>query len=379
MKIAFDAKRIVRNRTGLGSYGRTLVNEIARLDTDDELLLFAPDEGLDDLRLQVEQPSHVRFVYPNSPSVLKGVRKAVWRSRGIVKDLLREGVTVYHGLSGELPHGLKAAGIHGVVTIHDLIFLRHPEYYHRWDVEIYKRKFYQTLKEAERIIAISECTKRDILYFGDFPEKNIDLIYQSCGARFSLGVSEEKMQDVHAEYELPVRFVLSVGTVEERKNVLLAVRALRDLPDDIHIVIVGRQTEYVEKILSYVNANGLQARVHLLQGVPNDDLPALYQMAEAFVYPSRYEGFGIPIIEAVQSGLPVVACSGSCLEEAGGPHCLYVAPDDAEGMATAIGKVLKGAPGREERIAHSREYVRRFESSDVASQVLKVYKSMCVE
>ena len=99
-------------------------------------------------------------------------------------------------------------------------------------------------------------------------------------------------------------------------------------------------------------------------------------MAEAFVYPSRYEGFGIPIIEAIQSGLPVVACTGSCLEEAGGPSCLYVDPDDEQALAHALLQVLREAPGREERIRQSQQYIRRFEGTDVASQVLRIYEEL---
>ena len=114
----------------------------------------------------------------------------------------------------------------------------------------------------------------------------------------------------------------------------------------------------------------------MLHDVGNDELPAIYQQAECFVYPSRYEGFGIPIIEAIQSGLPVVACTGSCLEEAGGPNSLYVHPDDEEALAQAIAASLQGSPGRDERIAKSQAYVRRFENADVANQVLEAYRSL---
>ena len=114
----------------------------------------------------------------------------------------------------------------------------------------------------------------------------------------------------------------------------------------------------------------------MLNDVPDDHLPPIYRLAEAFVYPSRYEGFGIPIIEAIQSSLPVVACTGSCLEEAGGPHSLYVDPDDAEGMAHAIAQVTKGAAGREERIRLSKEYVHRFENNNVALQVIESYRRL---
>lgn len=114
----------------------------------------------------------------------------------------------------------------------------------------------------------------------------------------------------------------------------------------------------------------------LLNHVPYEHLPAIYQAAEVFAYPSRYEGFGIPIIEAIQSGLPVVACTGSCLEEAGGPHNIYTDPDDTEAFAKGIMSSLQESDGREERIEQSQEYIRRSEGSDVASQVVEIYKSL---
>ena len=373
MNIGFDAKRIVRNASGLGNYGRTLVNGLAAVADDDTALwLYAPDEGREELRSQVHPSPRLRFVYPQKPLV-----KALWRSHGIVKDLQRDHIDIYHGLSGELPVGIRSSGIRSVVTIHDLIFMRHPEYYYWWDVKIYAAKFHRTVKEADRIIAISECTKRDIVQLGGVSPDIIDVVYQSCSTFFHLPADEGKRQEVNARYLLPPRYIVSVGTIEERKNILLAVKALQRLPDDLALVIVGRDTPYAEKVRRYVEENRLGHRVLFLHQVPNADLPAIYQMAEACVYPSRYEGFGIPVIEAIQSGLPVVACTGSCLEEAGGPDNLYVHPDDDEAMANALRQVVKGADGREGRIARSQQYVRRFEGTDVASQVLNVYQHLC--
>lgn len=368
MRIGYDAKRIVGNRTGLGSYGRTLINSIAALESGDELLLYAPDRGDDALREQVLLRDGVRFVFSNRRN---GLAKSLWRSHGIVENLLRDGVNLYHGLSGELPIGLRKAGIPSIVTIHDLIFMRHPEYYHAVDAWIYKRKFFQTLREADRIIAISERTRQDIIELGGYPEDRIDLVYQSCDTRYRLPRSEDELQKVHAEYGLPPRYILSVGTVEARKNVLLAVKALEKLPDDLSLIIVGRQTKYAEKVKRYVHRHQLESRVRFLQGVPNAMLPAIYQLAEAFVYPSRYEGFGIPIIEAIQSGLPVVAATGSCLEEAGGPDCLYVHPDDVAALRDAI---LQAIALRDRIVPKAQEYIRRFENGDVARQVLECYK-----
>ena len=369
MRIGFDAKRIVNNTTGLGSYARTLVNDLAEAADDaTELRLYAPDAGNRQLRRQVVDSPLITYCYPRHAQL-----KWLWRTHGIVADLVADDVDVYHGLSGELPVGISKAGISSVVTIHDLIFLRHPEYYNPVDRAIYRWKFHRAVAEADRIIAISECTKRDIMYYGNVNPERISLIYQSCSTFFKLRESEDKLQDVNARYMLPPRYIVSVGTIEERKNVLLAVKALHRLPEDLSLVIVGRSTAYTEKVRRYIDENRLTDRVLILENVTNADLPAIYQMAEACVYPSRYEGFGIPVIEAIQSGLPVVACSGSCLEEAGGPDCLYVGPDDVRGMAESIRQVVKGAPGRDERVGRAQQYISRFEGNDVAKQMMEVY------
>ncbi len=370
LHIGFDAKRIVRNGTGLGAYGRTLISDLAQLPL--QLSLYAPDAGRDDLRAQVPTSENIRFCYPRTSQW--PMAKAYWRSHSMVADLRRDAIQLYHGLSGELPIGIGKSGIPSIVTIHDLIFLRHPEFYHPIDVKVYTWKFKQTLKEATHIIAISECTKRDIIEYGHVPEDKISLIYQSCAHRFSACDDASILQQVAERYHLPQRYILNVGSIEARKNVLLAVQALPLLPNDVSLVIIGRQTPYTKKIISYIRQHHLEQRVHILHGVPDEHLPALYAMAETFVYPSVYEGFGIPIIEAIRCGLPVVACTGSCLEEAGGPDALYVAPDDISGMAEAIRHSLRGADNREKRILCSQDYIRRFDGNDVANQIYNLYQ-----
>ncbi len=370
MIIGLDAKRIVKNGTGLGSYGRTLVNDLIRLgDAELTLRLYAPDEGRPELRRQVLEGA--TWCFPESR--YGSVRKAWWRTLGIVKDLQQDGVQVYHGLSGELPIGLRKGGIRGVVTIHDLIFLRHPEYYHWIDAKLYEWKFRKTLQEADHIIAISERTRQDIIELGgeEYADR-ISVIYQSFAPRFSSEVSVAKKAKVREQYGLPSRYVLNVGTIERRKNLLLAAEAIDLLPQDVHLVAVGRQTDYAKELPQ-------NDRIHLLSGVPDEDLAAIYAQAEVFVYPSRYEGFGIPIIEAIAAGLPVVACTGSCLEEAGGPDSLYVNPDHVIDMAEAIKMSMRGARNREERIRKSQEYIRRFEGGHVADQVIEVYKSLSIK
>jgi glycosyltransferase involved in cell wall biosynthesis len=364
MTIGYDAKRAFSNATGLGSYARTLINDLAPLPL--EMRLYAPDYGICYLRRQIVRSQNIRTRYPRRLP-FGGLSKAYWRSHGILGRLHSDGIQLYHGLSGELPVGISKSGIRSVVTIHDLIFLRHPEYYHWLDTKIYAWKFRQTVREADHIIAISECTKRDILHYAPSVDPSrITVIYQSCAPRFTHGDCPP----------CAPRYLLSVGSIETRKNILLAIRALPYLPSDLKLYIVGRPTPYLDTLFDYIREHRLEDRVRFLHNVRDDELPALYAQAEAFVYPSRYEGFGIPIIEAISSGLPVVACTGSCLEEAGGPDSLYVDPDDEQAFAQAVRQVLRGAEGREERIRRSRDYIRRFQGHDVAQQVYDLYQQL---
>ena len=374
LTIGYDAKRALSNGTGLGNYCRTLLNDLGTIDTTDSFRLYVPDLGRDDLRSQLDMPRNMSFVTPAN-KLVKPLR-SLWRIKGIVNDLKRDGVDIYHGLTGELPFGISSTGIKSVVTIHDLIFMRHPEYYSPIDVAIYKWKFRNAIRQANRIIAISECTRRDIMELGEIDDSRIDVVYQSCDTRFHLQVSPEQKQDVRARYSLPKRYVLFVGTIEERKNALLAAQALPYLSDEIHLVLVGRQTAYAKTIFSFARQNGLANRIHMLSGVPTSDLYAIYQQAECFVYPSRYEGFGIPVIEAIQSRLPVIACTGSCLEEAGGPDNVYVDPDEPQEMAMAIKSITDNPDAARQIVTRSLDYIRRFENGNVAQEMLNVYRSL---
>lgn len=374
LTIGYDAKRAVRNGTGLGNYCRTLLNDIGNIDKEDTFRLYVPDLGRDDLRSQLVMPENMKFALP-SPHMPKLLRP-LWRIKGIVSDLRHDGVDLYHGLTGELPLGLKKAGVKSVVTIHDLIFLRYPEYYNPIDVAIYKWKFSQTCRQADRIVAISECTKRDIMEFANVEESRIDVVYQSCGTKFRQKSNDGQKAETREKYRLPNRYILFVGTIEERKNALLVAQALPYLTADIHLVLVGRRTPYAKDIEKFASQNHLSDRIHFLSGVPTSDLYAIYQQAECFVYPSRYEGFGIPIIEAIQSGLPVVACTGSCLEEAGGPDSIYVDPDEPQEMAMAIKSITDNPDAAARMAALGLKYIQKFENGSIANSMLEIYRKL---
>ena len=370
MIIGFDAKRANANFTGLGNYSRFMVETMATYGNEHKYRMYIPKKCKNALYDSLLKHKNVASIQPHS--FLMKRCKALWRTFFIKRGLLQDGVQLYHGLSNELPVGIHRTGIRSVVTIHDLIFLRYPQYYHWLDRIIYNYKFRYACRKSDRIVAVSECTKRDIVkFYGISPDK-IDVVYQGCDPVFAQPVSAEAKARVREAYHLPEHFILSVGTIEERKNLLLAVKAVEQL-GNVHLVAVGKSTAYADEVKAYIEAHGLGDRIHIIHNLKFGDLPVMYHMAEAFVYPSRFEGFGIPIVEALSAGVPVIAATGSCLEEAGGPCSLYVDPDDVAGMTAAMKRVLSDADLRREMIEAGKAYVVRFDPKRLADEMNAVY------
>lgn len=375
MRIGFDGKRAVQNFTGLGNYSRYIVDILCQFGPENEYVLYAPkkreNKRLDKLTKQYQQ---LQLSYPTTSSWKK--LSPLWRVWGVTRQLEKEKIDIFHGLSNELPLNIHQSEVKSIVTIHDLIFLHYPQYYHSIDRKIYTYKFRKACENADKIIAISECTKRDIIEFFRIPADKIEVVYQGCDPSFIHPVAEEKKREVRAKYQLPDHYILNVGSIEERKNALSAVQALMMLPEQIHLVIVGRHTEYTDKVEHFIKENKLEERVHIISNVPFDDLPAFYQLAEIFVYPSRFEGFGIPIIEALYSGIPVVAATGSCLEEAGGPDSIYVHPDDIKGMTDAFKQIYTDPERKKNMIEKGHSFAKRFSEEKQAEEILNIYKKL---
>lgn len=372
MKLAFDAKRITKNATGLGNYSRYIINILSSYYPEHQYMLYSPSKGKDKLRAQIPTKENIQYVYPKGLSK-KGFFKALWRSFGLVKELKSDSTELFHGLSNELPWGLKQAGVTSIVTIHDLIFLRYPQFYPFIDRHIYAYKFKKACQKADKIIAISEMTKRDIISYFQIPEERIAVIYQGCDHSFTQPVSAEKKASVQKKYNLPEQYILYVGSIESRKNLMLVVKALGQLTTKVHLVAIGKQTEYTQLVKEEISKLGLESQINILSNIPFEDLPTIYQMASLFTYPSFFEGFGIPIIEALHSGIPVVAATGSCLEEAGGQDSIYVDPNSVSQMSEAIDRVLTNNELASEMVKKGKEYVKRFSDETIAHEIMELY------
>ncbi|MDR2691581.1 MAG: glycosyltransferase family 4 protein [Dysgonamonadaceae bacterium] len=373
MKIGFDAKRAVQNNTGLGNYSRFVMEALSEYYPDNTYFLFAPRRKMNERLKTLISRSNVAFIFPSGISKLLS---SLWRIFGSKKQINKNRVEIFHGLSNELPVNIHSTGIKTVVTVHDLIFIRYPQYYHRIDRKIYLWKFRRACLKADVIIAVSECTKRDIISFFRIAGEKIKVVYQDCRPDFKWPVPEEKRMQIAEKHQLPQRFILYVGSIEPRKNLLPAVKTLSRIPEEIHLVAVGKSTPYQQEIEKYAHETGLESRLHIKNDFPFEDLPAVYQLASVFVYPSFFEGFGIPLIEALSCGVPVIAATGSCLEEAGGPDSIYVDPlNDAE-LAAKIREVLENKDLAEKMVKRGLEYMKRFDSQKIAGEIMEIYRSL---
>lgn len=378
MKIGFDAKRAFHNFTGLGNYSRTLIETLATYYPADELHLFSPKKN-DAPRLKsiLEDPS----VSSHFPSGFWRKIHPIWRSYGISADIEASKVQIFHGLSNELPVKLPSK-VASVVTIHDLIFERYPDFYPRFDRFVYRQKFRRACQQADVVVAISEQTKQDIIDFYKIKAEKIQVIYQSCDRQFYMPNEANKRieQSILKPYDLPESFFLYVGTINERKNLMGIMHALNHLKNTnnpINLVVIGDGGAYLKTVKEYVAKHHLTPYVYWLPKVNFTDLPAIYAAAKALILPSFFEGFGIPIIESLWSGTPVITSVNSCFAEAGGDGALYVEPTDYQALSDAILRINTDETLRNDLILRGSFFVQKFHEKHIGSEWQTLYKSLC--
>jgi glycosyltransferase involved in cell wall biosynthesis len=367
MRIGFDAKRAFNNYSGLGNYSRYIISNICRYHPENEYLLYTPTIADEDL---FHEPEGTTIKRPLT--WIGKYYRSYWRSFRLIHWLGNDAVDIYHGLSNELPYGIHQTSIKAIITIHDLIFLEHPELYKPFDRYIYRKKVQYGAKVANRIIAVSEQTKQDIIRLLGVDESRIRVVFQGCHRQFYNKVSKETMQYTRQQFSLPNEYLLYVGTIEERKNLLKIVAAMNNGNIDFPLVVVGRKTSYLNLVKNYIDKHGLR-NIYFLSHVQVSDLPAIYQGALGFIYPSAYEGFGIPILEALNSGLPVITSAGGCLEETAGKGGLIINPNDQEEMILAIRKVLEDSALRDRLIREGGAHALKFREEQIIPSLYNVY------
>ncbi|RYY56634.1 MAG: glycosyltransferase family 1 protein [Chitinophagaceae bacterium] len=383
MNIGFDAKRAYHNHTGLGYYSRTLVELLARYYPEHRYFLFNPKPR----SAYSFDPVKFREVNPSGfPATLF---RSAWRSSWVTADLKKLGIDLYHGLSHEIPVGISNTRIRSVVTIHDLIHERYPKQYKAVDRRIYTGKYKYACRHADHIIAISEQTKRDLMEFYKVPPEKITVCYQSASPLYGETVSKEIKSRVRTKYNLPNEFFLSVGTINERKNLLNVCKAMYLLRDEVKVplVVIGKGSgSYYTSVKDFILQHDLEDRIIFLSEDPEaktdsswlvtEDMPGIYQQAIAMLYPSYFEGFGVPVIEALSSQLPVITSNVSCLPEVGGDAAYYVNPASSMEIADGMKQVYTDENLRQGMKIKGVVHALGFTPERYAASVMDVYQSI---
>jgi len=382
MNIGYDGKRAFQNKTGLGNYSRSLISILNRYFPQLQYTLFAPKKtNLFDINsyhtFQTIQPPN--FFYKKLPSL--------WRRIGIVKQIDQAHLDIYHGLSNELPKNIEKLNIKTVVTIHDLIFERFPKTYHLDERYTHRWKIKRACKTADAVIAISEQTKNDLIeLYGVSPQK-ITVCYQSCNPIFEKTISEIEKNNVKKKYQLPDQYFLFVSSITARKNLIAICRAMIILKDTLAIplVIIGDGKIEKNEVKQLMKENGIEHRLlflNELSAAKEDsftsaaDFPAIYQQALALVYPSIFEGFGLPILEAMWSGLPVICSSVSSMPEVAEDAALYFSPEDTNQLAQHLQAIASDQQLVKILKDKGREQAKKFSTENYANQIIKIYKSL---
>ncbi|MDJ0781173.1 MAG: glycosyltransferase family 1 protein [Desulfosarcinaceae bacterium] len=372
--VAMDAKRFFRNTSGLGRYSRTLVNALLAPDFDDQLrlTLFKP-------------PGECAFAPPRSARVatitaqqrLGGdLGNALWRFHRLPKLLDQGDYGLFHGPSHVLPNCTTCPM---VVTMLDLIFLRYPQYFRTWDRNYYRYIFRKSAQRADHIISISQATKRDLVDRFDIPEEKITVIYPAFDDVF-IPLKPARLAKIRQTYHLPEIYLLYVGTIEPRKNILRTAQAFDRLladgriPPESVFLIVGSKGWFYKEILRGIAALRHQERIRLTGPIYEMDLAGVYQLATAMAYPSEFEGFGYPVLEAMRLGTPVLTGKVSSLPEAGGKAAILVDPTSVEEIANGIERLLTDADLRRRCIDRGYRHADRFSPRSMAAQTLSVYR-----
>ncbi len=382
MKIGYDGKRAFQNKTGLGNYIRSLMAILTQHYPQHHYTLFAPKQTS---LFDVNVFKNVNAVFPQS--FAGKTFAAWWRRFGMVKSIASAGLDIYHGVSNELPLHIERTGVKTVVTVHDIIFERFPQtykfdqrYVHRWKIK-------HACKVADAVIAISKQTKNDLINFYQVPEKKIFISYQSCNPIFQQNISSQEKAIVKKRYHLPDKYFLFVSSIAPRKNLILICKAMVLLKDklDIPLVIIGNGKKEKEDAKKMMEANGIIKRLILLNEMPVSkeadfttaaDFPAIYQQALALVYPSIFEGFGAPLLEALWSGLPVISSNTSSLPEVAGDAALYFSPSDHELLAQHMWDVATNNNLASDLREKGFVQAQHFTTQKYADSIMNVYKQL---
>ncbi len=366
MRIGFDAKRIYDNTTGLGSYGRSLMHNLMRWFPQYEYKLFVHKNYFRNSSFKYRE-------FVSNSIISEHYFPPLWRSADILKDISQQHIDIYHGLSNELPFSIPK-NIQSVVTIHDIIFQKFPDDFALLDRKVFSYKTKRACEEASAVVAVSTNTRNDLIEEFKVPENKIFVIPPTWGREYEYKYTNWFKELLRQKYNIPYDFILSVGSGSYRKNLKVVIDAL-SCPEnsEFQLVVVSHQSDSLTEIENYILNKEVRHRVHFLKNIPWYELPGIYCMAKCVVYPSFYEGFGLPIIEGLKMGVPVITSNNSSLMETGGPGAVYLDAKDTEAWMDAINKVMIDTEFSSDLVQKGKEYIKRYIPQVITSSMVDLY------
>jgi glycosyltransferase involved in cell wall biosynthesis len=373
VRVTLDLTAAVQGHAGLGRYAEELARGLlASRPADEELALFYND------------PRQRRPAPPldNLPAICLPWSSKPWRMAVLAAQLARapqDSALGHPDIFLATQHLLPRVGAVSVLTLHDLIFRHLPETHlplNRWYLNLAVPRF---LAAADAIIAISACTRRDAMHFYGVPGQKIHVIYEAADPRFRPVEDQAYLAEVRQRYALPERFILYVGTIEPRKNLPVLFQAFKAAGAALagcRLVVCGKKGWLYDETFASLQTLGITDRVLFTGFVPDADLPGLYTLAEALALPSRYEGFGLPVLEAMGCGTPVVCSNASSLPEIAGDAALLLPPDDVRGWAGALARVASDGGLRAELRARGLRQAATFTWARAAQETRAVYREV---
>lgn len=374
LKVGVDISRALGEVSGVGAYARALVEGLARVDGETDYLLYG-------IFCECFPHDWRRAPVPRAPHMKLHQRwrsdrwvRARWQRFPLYRDRLLGGVDVLHCTAYDAPL-LDHTRL--VVTIHDLNHFLFPQFHTRANYDFVTRSVHHAARRADLILTDSESSRREILRFLHVPQERVEVIHLAAAPLFSQAPEEGGAARVRAKYDLPGPYFLAVGSLEPRKNLprtLEAYRAYLDGGGDATLVAAGGAGWKNEAIHAAVERLGLAGRVRFTGYVPLEDLPALYRGAELFLYPSIYEGFGLPVLEAMACGTPVITGNTSSLPEVAGDAALLVDPEDTGAIAAALSRLAGDSALRDDLAARGRVQAARFSWDETARRTAAAYR-----
>ncbi|GAB4114340.1 MAG: glycosyltransferase family 1 protein [Candidatus Caldatribacteriota bacterium] len=378
MRIAIDLTLLPTQLVGVGSYAKNLIDSLAKYDKKNKYFIFIKHEHSNIFEIN---QNNVNIIYQKN--ILRNkILRVLWEQFILPLYIKRLNINLLHSIHYTVPLFARCKTI---VTFHDMTFFIYPEK-HIFLKRIFFRLFIRISSwKANRLIAVSESTKKDIIKFLGASNK-IDVVYETVDSKYHPFKNESMTSMIRKKYSILNKFILYVGTLEPRKNIIRLIQAYHNLLTkkliNHQLVIVGKKGWHYQEIFNMVNKLGLnkgRQKMIFTGYVPEEELPFLYNAADVFIYPSLYEGFGIPPLEALACGVPVISSNVSSLPEVVGDAGILIDPYNVQEISQAMFEILKNHKKKEQFRIKGLKRAEKFSNKNMAEGTIKVYEKTMQE